>query len=74
MGAGQGLVSSSSMWGNVGAVLLRPSHTKALFDSEWRPNIPSMLKGVHTGTHDGEEFVDTGFDLILRESNKYELS
>lgn len=48
--------------------------TLRLFDCEWRPNIPSMLKGVQTGTHDEEEFVDTGFDLILRKSNKYELS
>lgn len=41
---------------------------------QWRPNIPSMLQGVQTGTHDTEEFVDTGFDLMLGKSNKRELS
>lgn len=41
---------------------------------QWRPNIPSMLQGVQTGTHDAEEFIDTGFDLMFRKSNKCELS
>lgn len=41
---------------------------------QWRPNIPSMVQGVQTGTHDAEEFVDTGFELMLRKSNKCELS
>lgn len=33
-----------------------------------------MLKDGQTGTKGKEDFVDTGFELILRESDKHELS